>query len=142
MNTDNRHDIEAAEAHIEELAQLRKDKARLGTIIREWQIFGLALSAKLGCIAITDDMLQSVDKLHSELPQMRAENQRLMAFIRDADAYVRLVREASKDYSDNLQRMNIEQIVADLQHDFKTIIEDEPNSPLKVSGFAEKAQKL
>jgi hypothetical protein len=72
-------------------------------------------------------------RLNEELPLMRKENQRLMAFMQDASAFI---RHGGKDktWNDNI-------ILATLIHDIFGLANDEPCFVPKVTGYAKKERK-
>ena len=63
-------------------------------------------------------------KLEKELPKMRAQNQRLMAFLHDALAFMRCHKE------------NPGLILGTLAHDFQGLAYDEPCFRPRVTGYA------
>lgn len=65
------------------------------------------------------------DRLNEELPQMRKENQRLMAFLQDAAAFIR------GDWSNDV-------VLSTLMHDIRGLANDEPCFQPRVSGYAER----
>jgi hypothetical protein len=77
------------------------------------------------------------DRLNRELPEMRKENQRLMAFLQDAAAYLR--------YHDQKPTRCTQAIMLQtLSHDIRGLASDEPCFVPQVSGYAkaeEEAQR-
>jgi hypothetical protein len=82
-------------------------------------------------------LLKELMQLRAELPQMRKENQRLMAFLQDAAAYLR--------YHDQKPTRCTQAIMLQtLSHDIRGLASDEPCFVPQVSGYAkaeEEAQR-
>lgn len=68
------------------------------------------------------------DRLDRELPQMRKENQRLTAFLQDANAFLRYA--CRKDLDDSV-------VLNTLGHDIAGLANDEPCFLPRVTGYAQ-----
>lgn len=64
-------------------------------------------------------------RLQKELPEMRKENKRLMAFLQDAAAFIRIQNTWENDV-----------VLATLTHDIMGLAHDEPCFEPRVSGYA------
>jgi hypothetical protein len=71
-------------------------------------------------------------RLNEELPKMRAENQRLTAFLQNAAAYLRYAFENGTEYN---------AILTTLAHDISGLANDERCFLPRVSGYAEAERK-
>lgn len=109
------HDAECEEALHRELRALRTAKSFLEGELRE--------TRNLQHIAETHQ-----HRLEKELPLQRKENQRLMDFLKDASAYMRmeLAREGT-----------MHQVLATLTHDINGLANDEPCFLPRVHGYAQ-----